>query len=120
MTVSVVVLLVVMVLVGDGKNKRERKEKEMDNIRKILGVISIILGIILIILTWQYPFMGLGYMSFGGVDHILKGILGIFIYILVTVGFIASGIGIFKQKKWAIILFIILVIFWSILLFVTR
>ncbi|MBL7084962.1 MAG: hypothetical protein ISS43_02500 [Candidatus Omnitrophica bacterium] len=84
----------------------------MNTFMKILGGISIILGVILIILTWQYPFWVLGPMALGGIVEIFKGILAILLYALVTTGFIASGIGMFKRKSWAVVLFIILVIFW--------
>ena len=46
-------------------------------------------------------------------EHILKGVLTILIYLLVTVGLIASGIGMIKRKNWAVTLFIILAMFWA-------
>ncbi len=88
----------------------------MSNISKILGVISIILGIVLIILTWRFPFLALGGMLSG--MGILEGLIGLTIYISAIGGFIISGIGLIKQKKWAAILFTVLIILLGIYLIV--
>ena len=90
----------------------------MNTFMKILGAIAIILGIVLIIQSWQYPFFVLGSMFFGGgaAERMLKGILAILIYILVTGGLIVSGIAMMRRKSWAVVLFVILAIFWGIIL----
>ena len=88
----------------------------MKSIKIFLGAISIILGIVLIILTWRFPFLALGGML-GGVG-ILEGLIGLTIYISAIGSFIISGIGLIKQKKWAAILFTVLIILLGIYLIV--
>lgn len=80
--------------------------------KKVLGIVSIILGMGLIVFSWRYLFMSLGYMLWGDIEHMLKGLTAILIYILATGGFIISGIGMIKQKKWALVLFVLLIILW--------
>jgi len=88
----------------------------MRSIKIFLGAISIILGIVLIILTWRFPFLALGGMLSG--MGILEGLIGLTIYISAIGGFIISGIGLIKQKKWAAILFTVLIILLGIYLIV--